>query len=182
MNAVSELVEAVVAHGADLRVEGLKLVYTAPTPLPDELLDMLRGRKRELLDHLTGGRGCVEVATPPQEWIRGLATMADMPAPLDWPTHIWPGTVEAAGVFLERWSATAVSLGWTTADLFGAHDKAPYRRSDHMGLALSMWARFVAVLLPDRAIIWHDGSKLTYSRKSLAAGAVPIWALRECAG
>lgn len=67
MSAIDQLMEAVRQHGADLLVDGDRLIleYDRRTPFPDELRHALKAHRAELLERLTTSPphdGCLDVA------------------------------------------------------------------------------------------------------------------------
>ncbi|MBF0173031.1 MAG: AAA family ATPase, partial [Magnetococcales bacterium] len=61
----------------------------------------------------------------PRVWAEGLARLCVMPRPEDIPLRQWELIVKAAGMFADRWTAKASSLGWTTEEVFGVHHSGP---------------------------------------------------------
>ena len=179
MSTASRLVHEAVNQGGRLRVEGGTIKLTAREPLADSLVSELRENKPAIIKYLTGGRcGLPENIAPPSEWVEGVSSLANMDAPGDWPEVKWPGTVRGAGSFLKAWGGTAHALGWTTLDCFGVHLIAPFVNIRGRGLALSMFAGDVALLLPDKAVIRRaNGARLTAPRWPTPPGTVPIWEL-----
>jgi len=179
MSQVARLVDEILKRGGDLRADGANLKLSAVKPLPDSLISELREHKADVVAYLTGGRGAMsEIPNPPVEWTEGVAKLADMDAPGDWPEHKWQDTVRGIEHFLKDWGGMAHVLGWTTLDCFGAHKWAPRARVGSAGLALSMFVGDVALLLPDRAVIRRaNGSRLTYRRSPPKLDVVPVWEL-----
>jgi hypothetical protein len=80
--------------------------------------------------------------------------------------------------FLDRWGTSAVALGWSTLDVFGAHPTRPVERLDYAGVVLLLHGDDLAALTPDTARIrTSSGALLTYYRRP-RSGAVPLWELR----
>ena len=72
----------------------------------------------------------------PAEWTEGVAQLATMPPPRDWPPARWPVLVAGAQAFLERWAGQAHRLGWQTWELFGCHRCKPWGAIHGIGLVL----------------------------------------------
>lgn len=179
MSKASRLVYEAVSQGGRLRVDGGAIKLMAREPLADSLVSELRENKPAIIKYLTGGRGELpENMAPPCEWTEGIASLANMAAPGDWPKGKWPRAVSGAGSFLKAWGGTAHALGWTAIDCFGVHPIAPHGNIRGKGLALSMFANDVALLLPDKAIIRRsNGARLTAPRWPTPPGTVSVWEL-----
>ncbi|MCP1556652.1 UNVERIFIED_ORG: hypothetical protein M2438_005328 [Methylobacterium sp. SuP10 SLI 274] len=84
----------------------------------------------------------------------------------------WQRVHAAMLVFLERFGAEAVDLGWSELDLFGVHPKVGIIRADHCG----------ALVVGGRAAQWIDPTRinfgnLTYYRDTPGQPrGIPIWA------
>jgi TubC N-terminal docking domain len=136
------LIEAVQRAGGAITLRGDRLRLSAPAPLPEHLVQELRQRKAELLDHLRHGPGSAipESAVIPsksvESWADGVARLRAMPPPRSYPTHAWQQLVVDAGRFLDSWAAQAHRLGWPAWELFGCHRRAPWGRIQGMGLVL----------------------------------------------
>jgi hypothetical protein len=88
----------------------------------------------------------------------------------------WVAVHTAALAFLDRLADDASALGWTTAQLFGAHPQLGVIRSDHCG-ALVLSGETVTAVEPDRIVF-----ERTHYRRSLPgqpSDSVPIWSFRD---
>jgi hypothetical protein len=117
------------------------------------------------------GRTTNTDGVPASEWHAILAELRAR-APLDWMTpDRWEMLLRDAGRFLDRWSSTARSMGWTTLDLFGVHPTRPAVRFDVMGLLLLLQGSEVVTLTAESASIRRpSGAILRFHRP--AAGGV----------
>jgi hypothetical protein len=78
-----------------------------------------------------------------------------------------------AARFLDRWSSTARSMGWTALDLFGAHPTRPAVRFDVMGLLLLIRGGEVVALSAESASIRRpSGAVLRFFRRPTAGGVL----------
>jgi hypothetical protein len=99
-------------------------------------------------------------------WSAGIARLAELSPPPSWPQDRWEQLVADAAAFLAAWGKTAVDLGWTTFELFGAHVNAPYARLDALGLVALLNGNPVNELTAERAVIRApSGAVLVYRRK-----------------
>lgn len=100
-----------------------------------------------------------------------LATLDLDTPPGDVPLAAWTLFIDASRALIAEWGDTAIALGWTAADLFGAHPIKPYARIDRAGLCWLIGAGHVVVLTADAAVIEAlSGSRLTYRRRPLVSG------------
>lgn len=173
------LIEAVHRAGGAITLQGDRLRLSAPEPLPEALLQELRTRKAEVIDHLQHARrsGLVHAAaaalenrsTPPIEvvadWVVGVARLSAMPPPRSYPEHAWRQQIEDAGRFL-GWVSQAAAMGWPTWELLGCHKRAPWGRIQGMGLVLLLRGDEIAALTATEAAIrTRTGARQTYRRK-----------------
>jgi hypothetical protein len=174
------LIEAVQRAGGEITLRGDRLRLSAPEPLPENLLQELRTRKAEVIDHLQRARqsGLGEptaappgaAAAPPNEavaiWADGVARLAAMALPLTYPEHAWQQLIVDAEGFLDDWAAQAAALGWPAWELFGCHRRAPWGRIQGMGLVLLLRGDDIAALTATEALIrTQTGARQTYRRK-----------------
>jgi hypothetical protein len=109
--------------------------------------------------------GSTTLCLPPG-WIAGVARLADMPPPLDWPPRRWPVLIEDAESFLERWATQAHRLGWQTWELWGRHQRKPWGSIQGMGLVLLLQGDEIAALTATEAVIrTPTGAHQTYGRR-----------------
>src|SRR5918996_94165 len=94
------LIQAVQRAGGAIRLHGDRLRLSAPEPLPENLLQELRTRKAEVIDHLQRarhsrlGQAAASLANrtaPPVEaaWVAGVARLRATPPPRGYPEHAW---------------------------------------------------------------------------------------------
>jgi hypothetical protein len=117
------------------------------------------------------GRTANTGAEFPSEWHAILAGLKERSSP-DWMVpDRWEMLLHDAARFLDRWSSTAHSMGWTTLDLFGVHPTRPAVRFDVMGLLLLLQGSEVVTLTAESASIRRpSGAVLRFPRP--AAGGV----------
>lgn len=84
----------------------------------------------------------------------------------------WGGTHKKCIDFLDRWADEAVSLGWTTLELFGVHPQAGIVRPDFCGAIVISDAKVSAVTTSRIAFLNTAFYRDTPGRPS---GAVPLW-------
>jgi Short C-terminal domain/TubC N-terminal docking domain len=114
------LIEAVQRAGGAITLRDDRLRLSAPAPLPEHLVQELRQRKAELLDHLRHAPGSAlreSVVIPSkgvESWADGVARLREMSPPRSYPTHIWQQLIVDAERFLENWAPQAAALGWPT--------------------------------------------------------------------
>ena len=129
------LIEAVQRAGGAITLRDDRLRLSAPAPLPEHLVQELRRRKTELLDHLRHAPGsalresALIASKNIESWADGVARLAAMARPDTYPAHAWQQLIADAERFLDRWAAQAVALGWPAWELFGCHRRAPWAGS-----------------------------------------------------
>ena len=174
------LIEAVQRAGGAITLQGDRLRLSAPEPLPENLLQELRTRKAEVIDHLQHARHsrfgqpaaeafanrtapAVEVVA---DWAAGVVRLGTMPPPRTYPEHAWRQLIVDAGRFLDSWAAQAVAFGWPDWELFGCHRRAPWGRIQAMGLVLLLRGKELAALTATEAVIrTRTGAHQIYRRK-----------------
>jgi len=179
MSAVP-LIEAVQRAGGAIALQGDRLRLSAANPLPPELLDEVRLHKTDLIDHLQRApQSGLErpAAGPPRAaaassdemfaaWGAGVARLAAMPPPRNYPEHAWQQLIADAERFLHHWAAQAHRLGWQDWELFGCSRPAPWGRIQGMGLVLLLRGKELAALTATEAVIrTATGAHQTYYRK-----------------
>lgn len=105
------------------------------------------------------------------EWMAGLNRLRTV-EPLPALASRWPQIVADLATFLPVWGQQSMALGWTAADIIGAHPEAPDSRWDVAGLLLVTGGRRVIMLTANTATI--DAS-LTFRRPP--PGGIPLWRL-----
>jgi hypothetical protein len=173
------LIEAVQRAGGAITLRGDRLRLSAPEPLPENLLQELRTRKAEVIDHLQHARqsGLGEpaaappgaAAAPPNEavaiWADGVARLAATAPPRNYPEHAWRQLIVDAERFLDGWAQQAAALSWPAWELFGCHRRAPWGRIQGMGLVLLLRGDEIAALTATEAVIrTRTGAHQTYRR------------------
>lgn len=114
----------------------------------------------------------------PRDWAEGFAKLCTMSRPAAYPQRRWEQLLNDGGLFLDQWRRQVVALGWTHTDVFGVCPAAPETRLDGMGLVPLLYGRKVCALTQDTARIdCGDGITTSFTRKTLAACAVPLWEL-----
>ena len=166
MSAVP-LIEAVQRAGGAIALQGDRLRLSAANPLPPELLDAVRLHKTDLIDHLQRApQSGLErpAAAPPRAaaassdemfaaWGAGVARLAAMPPPRNYPEHAWQQLIADAERFLESWAQQAAAFGWPDWEIFGCHRRAPWGRIQGMGLVLLLRGDEIAALTGTEAVI-----------------------------
>jgi hypothetical protein len=162
--------------GGTVRLEGDMLRLSAPEPLPDELRARLRQHKAEILALLSAepakdappeGTTVHNVAGLPQEIVDGVRAILSAERARGIPPQRWPQVRRDTARLVERgWAQQAFGLGWTTADLFGCDQRAPWYRLDRSGLVLLTGGREVVELTADVAALrTSTGSVLRFRRR-----------------
>jgi hypothetical protein len=174
------LIEAIHRAGGAITLQGDRLRLSAPEPLPESLLQELRTRKSEVIDHLQHarepelGEHAVEPISketaPPvatvAAWAAGVARLRAMPAAPNYPQHAWQQLIVDAERFLDDWAAQAAALDWPTWELFGCHRRAPWGRIQGMGFVLLLRGDAIAALTATEAVIrTQTGARQTYRRR-----------------
>ncbi|MBB4286819.1 hypothetical protein [Roseospira goensis] len=114
----------------------------------------------------------------PREWCDGWARLQAMAPPAGCTPRQWARLIDDAGRFLDQWAATASSLGWTTADVWGVHPTRPMARYDHMGLVGLLDGARVVVLTADTATLRTASGATNNAYRRPVTGSVPVWTLR----
>ncbi len=135
-------------RGVGLAVAGDRLHWRAPKGVMiDEMREALRRHKPQVLEFLTTHRQ----GDVPTEWREGVAKLTTMaPLPGLQPER-WQVLVADARKFVEEWAAQAARLGWSTAEVFGCHRRAPAKRYDAAGLVAMLNGDRVVVMTVDAA-------------------------------
>lgn len=160
------LIEAVQRAGGAITLEGDRLRLSAPAPLPENLLQELRARKAEVIDHLQHARQPKRAPTATDalthrairsvevtSWAAGVARLATMAVPRTYPANAWQQLIIDAEQFLNDWAAQAAALGWPDWEIFGCHKRAPWGQVQAMGLVLLTHGRELAALTATEAVI-----------------------------
>jgi len=117
-------------------------------------------------------------ANVPRRWAEGFAALCLMPAPTGFTPKRWRRIIDAAGTFMDRWTAKAAGCGWRDLDVFGVDADRPDARFDAMGLVLLLDRMEVVGIDPDGAdLVTETGTRQRYRRRPLPANTVSLWAL-----
>jgi hypothetical protein len=113
----------------------------------------------------------------PRAWAEGFARLDRSAPPPGFTPRQWEQVVNGGGLFLDRWAAEAIRLGWTAEDVFGVHPAAPGARYDRMGLVPLIGGGAVVCITTDRATIRQaSGATSVYLRRP-RPGAIALWKL-----
>jgi TubC N-terminal docking domain len=163
--------------GGTVRLEGDMLRLSAPEPLPDELRARLRQHKAEIVALLSAAEPAnaaapedplvQTIAGLPHEVADGVRAVLSADRARGIPPQRWPQVQRDAARLVEAgWAQQALALGWTTADLFGCDQRAPWYRLDRAGLVLLTGGREVIELTVGVAALrTSTGSVLRFRRR-----------------
>lgn len=111
----------------------------------------------------------------PTEWVEGMARLAEAEPPAGVLPSLWRARMKAGLAFAKDWGGVAYGCGWSDAELFAMHPKAPLIRFDAMGAALlSCGAAVVAVT--DTAITLRGEAGAIRRAVRCAIPYPPAWA------
>ena len=118
-------------------------------------------------------------ANVPRRWAEGYAALCSMARPSGFSPERWQRIVDAAGSFLDRWAAAAITCGWSDLDVFGCDRDRPDARFDCMGLVMLLDRVEVVGIDPDGAdlIATTGGAKLRFRRRPLPRHTISLWDL-----
>jgi hypothetical protein len=117
-------------------------------------------------------------ADVPRAWADGFAQLDPDYPPGNVPLRRWRQFVDDVGLFLDRWAAYAVALGWTPFDLFGCDRDRPSTRIDHAGLLWLLNGNKLVALSENTATIeMTTGARQTWRRTANEPGRVLAWEL-----
>ena len=182
MHVLQEVSEA----GGTVRLDGDMLRLSAPEPLPDQLRARLRQHKAEIVALLLAMKPANDVAPEvpavhsvaraPQEIAAGVHAIISADGARGIPPNRWPRVQGDAARLIEGgWAQQTLNLGWTSADLFGCDQRAPWHRLDRAGLLLLMSGREVVELTEDVAALkTSSGSLLRFRRRPSARPPVAL--------
>jgi TubC N-terminal docking domain len=187
MNALAiGLLREVSEAGGTIGLEGDMLRLSASEPLPDELRMRLREHKAEIVALLSAAEPAndvvlesqpgQDVAGLPQEIADGVRAILSADGARGIPPQRWPRVQhDAARLVKDGWAREALTLGWTTADLFGCDQRAPWHRLDRSGLVLLLGDHESIDLTSDMATIrTRAGSVLRFPRRPPAKPPVAL--------
>lgn len=81
-----------------------------------------------------------------------------------------------ARMLLQNWGADLIGMGWTTLEVFGVNRNPASRRLDVPGLIHFLHGRQVEAIDADTALIRENRrDTMTFQRRLVAPGGVPIW-------
>jgi hypothetical protein len=109
-------------------------------------------------------------------WKLGIELMANGRRPEGMQERAWRELVMDARILLQNWGPDLVELGWTTLEVFGVNPNWRHRRLDVPGLAYLLRGRPVEAIDADTALIRANRvDTMTFQRRLIAAGGVPVW-------
>jgi hypothetical protein len=119
-----------------------------------------------------------EGASVSRSWAEGYAALCAMSPPSGFLPERWRRVIDAAGVFLDRWTEIAIACGWTDLDVFGCNPVRPDARFDCMGLVLLLdRCEVVGVDEAGADLVMNTGTRQRYRRRPLPPGTVSLWEL-----
>jgi TubC N-terminal docking domain len=177
--------------GGTVRLEGDALRLSATEALPDDLRARLRQHKAEIVallsaaepvnDHVTapGADDHVDQGLP-GEVADGIRAILAAHGARGVPPNRWPQIRRDVRQLVERrWLHAALHLGWSTPDLFGCDQRAPWYRLDRSGLVLLLGGHEIVEFSSDMATLrTRTGSALRFQRRPPAEPPVALlWEL-----
>jgi TubC N-terminal docking domain len=182
-----DLLREVSDAGGTVRLEGNMLRLSAPEPLPDNLLARLRQHKAEIVALLSAAEPAHDAAPAPladdqvdqdlpADVADGVRAILAAEGARGVPPNRWPQIQRDVRQLVERgWLHAALDLGWSTADLFGCDQRAPWYRLDRSGLVLLLGGDEIVELSSDVATLrTQTGSALRYRRRPPAEPPVAL--------
>ena len=182
-----DLLREVSEAGGTVRLEGDMLRLSAPEPLPDHLRARLRQHKAEIVALLSAAEPANDRGAGsrrrrpgrqdlPPEVADGVRAILAAEGARGVPPNRWPQVQRDTHQLVERrWLHAALDLGWTTADLFGCDQRAPWHRLDRSGLVLLMGGHEIVELSSDVATLrTRTGSVLRHRRRPPAKPPVAL--------
>jgi hypothetical protein len=185
-----DLMRQITQAGGTVRLEGDALRLSAPGPLADELRARLRQHKAQILALLSAAEPANNVVLErqsgqdvgglPRAVGDGIRAVLSTDYARGIPPQRWPQVQRDVTRLVEGgWAQQALGLGWTSADLFGCDQRAPWYRLDRCGLVLLTGGREVVELTADGAALrTSTGSVLRFRRRPPARPPVALlWQL-----
>jgi TubC N-terminal docking domain len=182
-----DLLREVSEAGCTVRLEGDMLRLSAPEPLPDDMLARLRQHKAKIVTLLAAAEPVNDhVPAPvvddqvdqdlPAEVADGVRAILAAEGAQGVPPHRWPQIQRDTWRLVQRrWLHTALDLGWSTADLFGCDQQAPWYRLDRSGLVLLLGGHQIVELSSAMATLrTRTGSVLRFRRRPPAEPPVAL--------
>jgi hypothetical protein len=188
----AEALRAARDAGVVVKLNGDKLKVEAVIPPPPVVLEALRLNKADIIELLKSPpvapwddaeeerAAVIEFdGGAPRLWAEALARLDPAKPPGDVPERRWVQFIDDCGLFLDGgWAARAERLGWGPPQLFGCHRDKPFARISQAGLLWIVEGRTISELTADAATITTaSGGHLTFRRKQLEAGGIPVWEL-----
>jgi hypothetical protein len=181
-----DLLREVSGTGGTVRLQGGMLRLSAPEPLADDLRARLQQHKAEIVALLAAepanGEAPASVVDDqvgqdlPAEVADGVRAILAAEGALGVPPNRWPQIQRDTHRLVERrWLHAALDLGWSTADLFGCDQRAPWYRLDRSGLVLLLGGHEIVELSSDVATLrTRTGSVLRHRRRPPARPPVAL--------
>jgi hypothetical protein len=170
-----DLLREVSEAGGTVRLEGDLLRLSAPEPLPDDLLARVRQHKAEIVALLAAASDDAPAPVAddqvgqdlPADVADGVRAILEAEGARGIPPTRWPHIQRDTRHLVERrWLHRALDLGWSTADLLGCDQRAPWYRLDRSGLVLLLGGHEIIELTADMATLrTSSGSVLRYRRR-----------------
>lgn len=123
-----------------------------------------------------GGASVADVASV-ANWSEGVAILSRGRCPDGLRTETWREIQMDARLVLQNWGSDLVALGWTTLEVFGVNRDPRHRRLDIPGLVYLLHGRPVEAIDRDTALIRATkNDTMTFRRRLVAEGGIPVWA------
>jgi TubC N-terminal docking domain len=188
MTAVAlALVQEVLQAGGTVRLDGKMLRLRAPESPPDDLRARLRQHKAEIVALLAAAEPAHDAASVPvadnqvvqdlaAEVADGVRAILAADGAQGVPPNRWPQIQRDTRHLVERrWLHRALELSWSTADLFGCDQQAPWYRLDRSGLVLLLGGHQIVELSSAMATLrTRTGSVLRFRRRPPAEPPVAL--------
>jgi hypothetical protein len=182
-----DLLQEVSDAGGTVQLEGDMLRLSAPEPLPDELRARLRQHKAEIVALLSAAEPANDQVPAsdvddqvdldcPANVADGIRAILSAEGARGIPRNRWPRIqCDTRQVVERRWLHRALEIGWSTADLFGCDQRAPWYRLDRSGLVLILGGEEVVQLDTRVATLrTRTGSALCHRRRPPAEPPVTL--------
>ena len=109
-------------------------------------------------------------------WAENVERMRRATCPSDVDPRTWRELCADATVLLRNWGADLVDLGWNTLEVFGVTRNPRARNVDVLGILPLLHGAQVEAIDADTASVRVNArDTLTFYRKLLAPGGVPVW-------
>jgi hypothetical protein len=163
------------------------LRLSAPELLSDNLLARLRQHKADIVALLMAAEPAHDAAPAPladdqvgqdlpADVADGIRAILAAEGAQGVPRNRWPQIQRDTWRLVERrWLHAALDLGWSTADLFGCDQRAPWYRLDRSDLVLLLGGHDIVEFSPDVATLrTQTGSALRFRRPPPAEPPVAL--------